>query len=132
MKQMFGQVPDWMEQMPDNVLPGFWTVMRDFHLAETNVPNKYKELMGIAVAGATRCRYCAYFHAQAARLFGATDAEIAEAASMAGLSMMASTFLNAQQVNYEQFVRQTDEMLDHVRQQGREKPQEGGAASAHV
>ncbi len=32
----------------------------------------YKELIGIAVSGATHCRYCAYFHTEAAKLFGAT------------------------------------------------------------
>jgi len=31
------------------------------------------------VSGATRCRYCQVFHAEAARLNGATDEEIAEA-----------------------------------------------------
>jgi len=39
------------------------------------------------VSGATRCRYCVYFHTEAARLFGATDAEINEAALMAKHTM---------------------------------------------
>ena len=84
---MFGQVPNWMRELPESALSGFWTSMRDFHLAETVLPNKTKELIGIAVAGAIRCRYCTLFHTEAARLFGATDAEIAEAAAMAGQTM---------------------------------------------
>ncbi len=28
--------------------------------------NRDKEMIGLAVSGATRCRYCAYFHAEAA------------------------------------------------------------------
>jgi len=73
MKQMLGQVPGWVGAMPDAALPGFWSMMRDFQLAETAIPNKYKELIGLAVSGATRCRYCALFHTEAAKLFGATD-----------------------------------------------------------
>ena len=61
-EQAFGTVPVWAKQLPETALPGFWSVMRDFQLAETRIPNKYKELIGLAVSGATRCRYCALFH----------------------------------------------------------------------
>ena len=113
----FGQVPSWMRELPESAVSGFWTTMRDFQLAETALPNKTKELIGIAVAGATRCRYCALFHTEAARLFGATDAEIAEAAAIAGHTMYASTFLNAVQTDYAEFRRETIEMVGYVRQQ---------------
>lgn len=110
-----GRVPEWLKEMPDGTIGGFWTMMRDFHLAETQIPNKYKELIGVAVAGATRCRYCALFHTEAARLAGATDEEIAEASAMAGLTMFASTFLNAQQVDYASFKRETIDIVEYVR-----------------
>jgi AhpD family alkylhydroperoxidase len=115
-EQMFGQVPTWIRQMPDGAAAGFWALTRDFHLAETKIPNKYKELIGLAVSGATRCRYCALFHTEAARLFGATDDEIAEASMMSALTMCASTFLNAQQIEQDEFRKQTLEILDFVRQ----------------
>jgi AhpD family alkylhydroperoxidase len=53
--------------------------VQEFELAETEVPNKYEELIGIAVSGAMRCRYCAYFHTEAAKLFGASEEEINQA-----------------------------------------------------
>jgi len=81
-KQTFGLVPEWVTQIPEPALGGFWAMMRDLELAETRIPNKYKELIGLAVAGATRCRYCALFHTEAARLNGASDDEIAEATMM--------------------------------------------------
>ena len=55
-------------------------------------------------SGATRCRYCALFHTEAARLFGATDQEIAEASAMGGMTMLASSFLNSMQIDYDQFM----------------------------
>jgi len=38
-------------------------------------------------------------HTEAAKLYGATDAEIAEASLMGGFTMLGSTFLNAQQTD---------------------------------
>jgi AhpD family alkylhydroperoxidase len=114
-KGALGLVPQWLEQMPEGGLQGFWGVARDFWLKETKIPNKYKELIGLALSGATRCKYCALFHTEAARLFGATDAEIAEASMMGALTMCASTFINAQQIDYETFRRETRDIIAHVK-----------------
>jgi AhpD family alkylhydroperoxidase len=114
---MFGQVPEWVRQVPQSAVAPFWGLMRDFYFAETKIPNKYKELIGIAVSGATRCRYCALFHTEGARLAGATEEEIAEASMMAGVTMAASTFINAQQIDYETFARETGEIIDYIKRQ---------------
>src|SRR5512145_860200 len=58
MQEMLGQVPSWIQRIPEPGLQPFWTMLRDFQLSETRIPNKYKELIGLAVSGATRCRYC--------------------------------------------------------------------------
>jgi alkylhydroperoxidase/carboxymuconolactone decarboxylase family protein YurZ len=55
------------------------------------------------------------FHAEAARLFGATDEEIAEASMMSGITMCGSTFINAQQIDYEKFRQETRDIIAHVR-----------------
>ena len=63
--------------------------------------------------GATRCRYCAYFHAEAARLFGATEEEIAETALVAKNTMGWSTYLNAMQIDYDAFVAEFEQIAAH-------------------
>ena len=68
-----------------------------------------------AVSGATRCRYCAYFHAEAARLFGAGEDEIAEAALMAKHTMGWSTYLNTLLVDYDEFAAELDQITAYVR-----------------
>jgi AhpD family alkylhydroperoxidase len=129
----FGQVPSWCKDLPESALSGFWALMRDFYLAETKIPNKYKELIGIGVSGATRCRYCALFHTEGARLHGATDEEIAEASMMSGVTMCASTFLNAQQTDYEQFAQETTEIVAFVKQQqAQQTPQVGKSSNIHA
>jgi AhpD family alkylhydroperoxidase len=116
-EEAFGQIPEWARTLPESTVAGFWGLMRDLQLAETKIPNKYKELIGLAVSGATRCRYCQLFHTEAARLNGATDEEIAEASAMAGFTMMASTYLNSMGVDYEKFRRETLDIVKYVKQQ---------------
>ncbi len=132
-EKTFGKVPSWVNEMPDAALEGFWSMMKDFQLAETAIPNKYKELIGLGVSGATRCRYCTLFHTEAAKLFGATDEEIAEAAMMAAHTMGASTFLNTIQTDYDQFRRETLEAIQFVRRQS-PQPQSSstGSTRAHA
>ena len=117
-----GLVPSWVAQVPEAGLPSLWATMRDFYLAETAIPNKYKELIGLAVSGATRCKYCCYFHAEAARLFGASEDEITEAALIAKNTMGWSTYLNTLQFDYDEFVQEFDQIAAHVREQMAARP----------
>ena len=90
--------------------------LQNLVLSETAIPNKYKELIGLGVSGATRCRYCTYFHTESARLFGATDEEINEAALIAKNTMGWSTYLNTLQFDYDEFVHEFDQITAHVRE----------------
>jgi len=47
-------------------------------LAPGAIPGKYKELMALAVAFTTQCPYCIELHANKAKEYGASAAEIAE------------------------------------------------------
>jgi AhpD family alkylhydroperoxidase len=114
-RETLGLVLSLFNDVPDEILEHEWTVMKTFELGETLIPNKYKELIGIAVSGATRCRYCVYFHSEAARLFGATEEEIAEAALMAKHTMGWSTYLNSLNFDYGTFVAEVDQATAYVR-----------------
>jgi AhpD family alkylhydroperoxidase len=116
-RNTLGLVPDFWSGVPDALIESEWASFKAIELAETAIPNKYKELIGLAVSGATRCRYCAYFHAEAARLFGASEEEISEASLMAKHTMAWSTYLNAMSVDYEEFVAEFRQIADYVRSQ---------------
>ena len=113
-RETLGLVPGFFESLPDSLLESEWESFKSIELNETAIPNKYKELIGIAVSGATRCRYCVYFHTEAARLFGATDEEINEASLMAMHTMAWSTYLNAGQYDYDRFVREVDQAAAYI------------------
>lgn len=110
-----GLVPSFFKLLPDSSLEYEWETFKRVQLAETAIPNKYKELIGIAISGVTKCRYCAFFHTETAKLFGATDAEIEDAAHYAKASAGWSTYINAMQVDFDQFKQETLRVCDHVR-----------------
>jgi AhpD family alkylhydroperoxidase len=117
-EETLGLVPEFMRRVPDYLLPTEWASFKNLQLSDqTAIPNKYKELMGLAVSGATRCRYCAYFHTEAARLFGASEDEITETALIAKNTMGWSTYLNTLQFDYDEFVAEFDKIAAHVREQ---------------
>ena len=73
-------------------------------------------LLVLLLAGA-RCRYCCYFHTEAARLFGASEEEITETAMIAKNTMGWSTYLNTLQFDYDAFTAEFDQVTEHVREQ---------------
>jgi AhpD family alkylhydroperoxidase len=117
-EETLGLVPEFMRRVPDYLVPTEWASFKNLQLSDqTAIPNKYKELIGLAVSGATRCRYCAYFHTEAARLFGASEDEITETALISKNTMGWSTYLNTLQFDYDEFVAEFDKIAAHVREQ---------------
>ena len=86
-------------------------------LGETLIPNKYKELMGIAIHSETKCDYCTLFHTEAARLFGATDEEIQEAVHYAKMTLGWSAYLNGIREDYDRLSEELDQIIEHVKEQ---------------
>ena len=59
-EKTFGLVPEFFRRVPDYLLPSEWASFKSLELSDqTAIPNKYKELIGLAVSGATRCRTAA-------------------------------------------------------------------------
>lgn len=116
-RETLGLVLSMFDQIPDQLIEQEWSIMKTLELGETHIPNKYKDLIGVAISGATRCRYCAYFHAEAARLFGATEEEIVEAGLIAKHVMGWSSYLNSIQLDYNTFVAEVDQAVQYVRSQ---------------
>jgi AhpD family alkylhydroperoxidase len=109
---------------PDALIDREWSLFRHFELDETHIPNKYKELIGIAVHAETKCRYCTLFHTEAARLFGATDEEIQEAVHYAKHTVGWSAYLNGTQQDFDEFRREMGQVVEHLSEQAeRTEPQ---------
>jgi AhpD family alkylhydroperoxidase len=96
-KESIGIVPGFMRALPKEVLVHDWPLWKKYTLEESEIPEKYRELMGLSVAANIKCPYCVFFHSAMARMAGATDKEIAETVFLASLTSRWSAMLHAQQ-----------------------------------
>jgi len=113
-EEMLGLVPSFFKSMPDSSLQLEWELFKRIEFEEGLIPHKYRELIGLAIAGATKCPYCAFFHSEAARLFGASEEEIEEAMHYAKTTSGMSTYINGLQLDLEQFKDEVMQMCEHV------------------
>jgi AhpD family alkylhydroperoxidase len=113
-KETLGLVPHFFSRIPDDLLEPEWEIFKRIELGETLIPNKYKELMGVALHAETKCQYCTLFHTEAAKLFGATDQEIQEAAHYAKMSLGWSAYLNGIREDYDGFAAELAQISEYL------------------
>jgi AhpD family alkylhydroperoxidase len=113
--EAIGQVPGFFENMPDDSLVMEWDLFKRYVLREeSEIPPKYRELIGLASAAATHCWYCVNFHTAAARMHGATDEEIQETVHMAKVGTGWSTYLNGMDYDKEQFMKELHQIGEYL------------------
>lgn len=113
-RETLGLVPSFYDRIPDEALDHEWTLFKHWELGETLIPNKYKELLMLAVHAETKCRYCTLFHTEVARMFGATDGEIQEAVHLAKHTVGWSVYLNGMRTDYDQFADELERIGEHM------------------
>ena len=114
-ESMFGMVPTFFKAIPERSLAQEWELFKVLQMFESPIPAKYKELIGIGIAAVTKCRYCAYFHTEMAKLNGATEEEIEDAVHYAKSSAGWSAYLNGLQFDFDDFKQELQESLAYVR-----------------
>ena len=112
---MFGLVPGFFKAIPDSSLEMEWRLFKRVQFDAGPIPNKYRELIGVALAAVSKCHYCAFFHTEVAKLYGATEAEIEDAVHFAKSSAGWSTYLNGLQFDLEQFKAEIRRTCEYVR-----------------
>ena len=114
-EQTLGLVAAMFKTIPDSSLEAEWQLYKQAELDEGPIPNKYRELIGLAVSGATKCHYCAFYHTEMAKFFGATDEEIKDALHYAKFTAGWSTYVNGLQLDFDQFKDEVQQACEHVR-----------------
>jgi AhpD family alkylhydroperoxidase len=113
-KETVGSVPGFMKALPEHALIHEWPVWKKYTLEESEIPEKYRELMGLAIAANIKCPYCLFFHDTLARAAGATDKEIAETVVIAGLTSRWSAMLHAQRYDLETLEKEGAKMGEYL------------------
>lgn len=114
-EKTLGKVPAFFKLVPDRSLELEWNLFKTVQLGESPIPNKYKELIGVAISAVTKCKYCSFFHTEVAKLFGATDVEIEDAVHYAKSSAGWSAYLNGLQLDYDQFKNELLASIDYIK-----------------
>lgn len=114
-EQTLGVVPTFVKSLPDATLELEWELLKRVQLADGPIPNKYRELIGLGIAAVIKCRYCMFFHTEAAKLNDATDAEIEDALHYTKSSVGWSAYISGQQTDFEQFKKEVLQISKHVR-----------------
>jgi AhpD family alkylhydroperoxidase len=120
-KDTLGLVPSFFDRFPVETLDYEWELFKRFELAEpistegVHIPAKYRQLMGVAVHSETKCHYCALFHTEVAKLFGATDAEIQEAVHYAKHTLGLSAYLNGIRQDFDDFQEELRQIGDYLK-----------------
>ncbi len=113
--EMLGIVPSMFKSIPDATIEDEWNLFKKVGLSEGAIPNKYQELMGLAIASVTKCEYCVYFHTEIAKVFGATDEEIEIALHYSKHTAGWSAYINGLQLDYDEFKDEINQVTKHVR-----------------
>lgn len=119
-KSMFGLVPSFLQQMPEETLALEWPMMKRQAMAEGPIPPKYRVLMGLAVASSMKCTYCIFHQKEFAKALGASEEEIEQSLEYAKYIAGWSAYISGLQPDVEQF-------KDEVRQVARQLRQPVGA-----
>jgi len=120
----FGLVPTFYTILPEAARPAAWEALRDLEFNEnTAIPQKYKTLIGIAVAAQIPCQYCLYMDGQDAKMNGITDGEVSEALGMAANTRTWSTILNGNMIDMADFKADVAGILAYAdKMQGKPAP----------
>jgi len=110
-----GFVPGFMKAIPKDVLIHDWPLMKKYQMGESEIPAKYREFIGLAIAANIKCPYCTLMHTAAATVNGATDKEIAEVAFLASFTSRWSAMLHALQYDYDTFNKEVHQIMEHAK-----------------
>jgi AhpD family alkylhydroperoxidase len=115
-KATLGFVPGFFKVMADAAVGGAWQEMKGLQLNPgTALPGKAKELIGLGVSAQVPCRYCVYAHTEFARLNGASDAELAEAVAVAGVTRHWSTYVFGAQLDEARFKAELERIVANAK-----------------
>lgn len=115
--ESLGMVPGYFDELNEQDLVNEWPNFKRYALEETEIPAKYKELIGLAIAANIKCPYCLSFHEAAAKMHGATDEELAEVGFLGSWTARYSALIHGQNYELSTFERELGQIATHLQAQ---------------
>jgi AhpD family alkylhydroperoxidase len=120
-EKSFGFVPGFMKPVPKDVLVKQWPLLKKYQMGESVIPQKYRELIGLAVAATLKCPYCTLMHTAMAKGYGATDEEISEAGYLTAQTANWSSMLYANRYDYDTFAKEVNQIGENAKKKAGKK-----------
>lgn len=111
----FGIFPEFMKNTPEDILPQMWPLFKKYQIGKSVIPEKYREMMMLAAAAATKCPYCQTYHKVVSKMFGATEEELKELAVIVGLTSFWSNILHTQNYDYDTFAKEVKQISEYMK-----------------
>lgn len=121
MEALFGIVPAPFSRMPDDVLDLEWALWKKARLSETSIPPVFRELIGLACAAIAGNDYGCELHSDMAKMHGATEQQIEEAARIARAEGGWHAYNMALRLSGHQLTLEPREIAGHLRAALREE-----------
>jgi len=116
-EKTLGIFPGFFMDTPKDVLPQIWPIFKKYQIGDSVIPKKYREMMMLASAAATKCPYCQTYHREVAKMFGATEQELQELAVIVAASAFWSNVLHVDNYDYDTFVRELKQIGEYMSKQ---------------
>ena len=113
-EKYFGFVPGFFKGLPHETLTQMWPLFKRYHLEETVIPPKYRELVMLAVSAVIKCPYSTLFHREAARMTGASEEELAEMSVLVSTVSFWSDVLHSMNYDREKFAEELAKAGEHM------------------
>ena len=110
-------LPGFMKNTPKDILPQMWPLFKKYQMGKSLIPEKYREMMMLAAAAAVKCPYCQTYHKEISKMFGASEEELNELAVIVGQTSFWSNVLHTQNYDYDTFVRELQQIGEHMTKQ---------------
>ncbi|MEO9321677.1 MAG: carboxymuconolactone decarboxylase family protein [Nitrososphaera sp.] len=113
-EEYFGFVPGFFKNLPADALDQMWPVFKKYQLGESVIPAKYREMMMLSAAAAMKCPYCELYHREAAKMYGASDEELAELSVLVASTGFWSNVLHSMNYDKQQFADELRRGAEHM------------------
>lgn len=114
-QRKLGMVPGFFKLLSDSAIETEWSLYQSVEMQPGPIPEKYRQLIGVAFSGAIPCRYCTTYHTEFAKALGATDEEVEAAAYIGKVTAGAGVYLQGLHVDWDEFKSQVQTATASIR-----------------
>ena len=117
--QALGTVPQFIDAVPEQMLPMAWEFFNSSSNPKNELPAKYTELIKLAVSAQIPCQYCVLAHKVNAKAAGASEKELKEAVMAGAWVRHWSTLAQSTTMEFKAFEKEYMGIVEYMTKQAK-------------